>query len=196
MDVCEVIMTRRSTRRYTQQPIDEETLRTIIEAGRYAPSGCNNQMIRLLVITDLTVIDRLQAAVSEVLADKEKVTEKYTSMNAAIRKAKKGIYRFAYDAPVLIILVSRADYSNALPDAACMIENMMLMANALDLGSCWVNQLRWLQDEPLVRSTLTELGLGFGEAVFGSVVIGHADTEDGLPVRTKLSRTGNPVERI
>ena len=69
----------------------------------------------------------------------------------------------------------------------------MLMANALDLGSCWINQLRWLNENPIILEYLHNLGLNDNERVYGALAVGYPATEDGLPVRTPLSHKGNPV---
>jgi len=70
---------------------------------------------------------------------------------------------------------------------------MMLMANALNLGSVWINQLRWLNENPVMLAAMKEIGLADDERVYGALAIGYADSEDGLPVRTPLERTGNKV---
>ena len=70
---------------------------------------------------------------------------------------------------------------------------MMLMANALDLGSCWINQLKQLPEDPALVSYLKELGMADNERVFGALALGYADTEDGKPERAPAERKGNPV---
>ena len=81
-----------------------------------------------------------------------------------------------------------------MADSACALENMMIAANALDLGSCWINQLHWLDEEATVRSFMEELGVGKEETVTGALIIGHA--VNGLPLREPKARTGNPVDWI
>ena len=73
------------------------------------------------------------------------------------------------------------------------LENMMLMANSLDLGSVWINQLRWLNENPVLLEAMREIGLEDDERVYGALAIGYADSEDGLPLRKPLERTGNKV---
>ena len=117
----------------------------------------------------------------------------YASMAAAIRASKGERYVFHYDAPVLIVAANKRDYGNNMADCACALENMMLMANALDLGSCWINQLRWLNENGRLLARFRELGLAEDERIYGAVSLGYADTADGLPPREPLPRTGNPV---
>lgn len=103
---------------------------------------------------------------------------------------------FLFHAPVLILAANQKDYCNNMADCACALENMMLMANALDLGSCWVNQLKWLNENPDILTYLQKLGLKEEERIYGGLVIGHPNTPDGLPIRNPLPRKGNEVTVI
>ena len=73
---------------------------------------------------------------------------------------------------------------------------MMLMANALDLGSCWINQLKWLNENETLLASMRDLGLAEDERVYGALALGYPDTEGGLPNRVALPRKGNPVTVI
>ena len=195
-DAFELIRTRRSTRKYLDKPVEEEALRQIVEAGRYAPSGSNSQTTRFFVITDRALLDELAVAVKEEFAKMEVTPGMYRSMAGAIRAAKGEKYVFHYNAPALIVTANKKDYGNNMADCACALENMMLMANALDLGSCWINQLRWLNENERLLCRFRELGLAQDERIYGAVAVGLPDTADGLPTREPLPRTGNPVSRL
>ncbi len=71
----------------------------------------------------------------------------------------------------------------------------MLACNALDLGSCWVNQIRHLQDNERLVNRLRELGLGSDEKVYASLALGYPDLPNGLN-RQVLEIKGNPVTWI
>ena len=73
---------------------------------------------------------------------------------------------------------------------------MMLMANALDLGSCWINQLKWLNEDPDINNYLVSIGMDSAERIYGALAVGYPDTDDGLPPRTPVERTGNIVTFI
>ena len=184
---------RRSTRKYRPDMIPEDSLLQILEAGRCAPSGGNNQSTHYLVIRNPQVLDRLKELVQQEFAKMELTPGLYKSLANAIRNSKRGGYVFTYNAPVLVVLANQIDYGNAQADCSTAAENMMLMANALDLGSCWINQLKWLNENPVLVDYLHGLGMAEDEKVYCSVALGYADTEDGLPVRSPLPRNGNPV---
>ena len=59
MDALEALITRRSTRNYRPDPVEQEKLNKILEAGRQAPSGGNNQSSHFFVIRNREVLDSL-----------------------------------------------------------------------------------------------------------------------------------------
>lgn len=194
MDAMEVIFTRRSTRRMKPELPPREMIERVIEAGRAAPSGSNSQATHMIVITNRKALDELAAIVQEAFAAMEVGPDAYVSLRNSVSASKKGGYVFHYGAPVLIVTANRKGYGNAMADSACALENMMIAANALDLGSCWINQLHWLDEDASVRGYLEKLGLKVDETVTGGLILGYG--YDGLPVRSELKRTGNPVTWI
>ena len=196
MNAQDCILTRRSTRKFLNKPVERELIDRIVEAGRHAPSGGNNQYTHFFVITDKKVMDDLAVIAQDEFAKMEVTKGMYKSMANSVRSSKTGKYRFHYDAPVLIVVASRETYTNNIADCSCTLENMMLMANALDLGSVWINQLKWLRDTESILNYFRNYGLAEDERIYGAVSIGYPDTADGLPNRKPLPRTGNPVTYI
>ena len=196
MDVFSCIATRHSTRKFKEEPVPQEVLDKVIEAGRQAPSGKHKNQSRFIVIRKKEVLQELIALVQQEFAKMEVTPENDDNFGGAIRAAKKGGYVFMYNAPVLIVVANKRDYGNKYADVSCAMQNMMLAANALDLGSCWINQLRWLQDNPVLRAYLQKLGMAEDEEVCASLRIGYPDTPDGLPGRRVMPVTGNPVVYI
>lgn len=196
MDILNFIKSRRSTRRFAEKPVEEEKLKKVLEAGYYAPSGGNNQSWHFVVIEDAVVLNELAEKVSAAFCEMEYDETTYASLVNSIRQAKRGGYVFHYGAPVLIVVANQKGYGNAMADSACALENMMLMANALDLGSCWINQLHWLDENLAVRAYLARYGIGDRETICGALALGYADTADGLPVRTPLPRKEIRITRI
>ena len=195
-DVLTFIKSRRSTRKFLKKEIEEELLEQIIEAGRYAPSGGNSQSCQFLVISNEKVLNELIELVQTEFAKMEPSPGVFKSIINSIALSKKGIYKFDYEAPVLIVVANDRNYGNNMADSACALENMMLMANALDLGSCWINQLRWLNDNENILTFLNKLGMDNEKTVYGALALGYPDSEDGLPEREPLKRFGNEVTYI
>lgn len=196
MDMLQFIKSRRSTRRFAEKPLEEEKLQMILDAACHAPSGGNNQSWHFLVIQDKALLDELRDLAEKAFAAMTYDETTYSSLVNSIRLSKKGGYVFHYDAPVLIVVANRKGYGNALVDSACALENMMLMANALDLGSCWINQLHWLDEDPTIRACLEARGLSPDETICGALSVGYADTDDGLPNRNPLPRKEIKITRL
>ena len=196
MDVFSCIATRHSTRKFKEEPVPQEVLDKVIEAGRQAPSGKHKNQSRFIVIRKKEVLQELIALVQQEFAKMEVTPENDDNFGGASRAAKKGGYAFMYNAPILIVVANKRDYGNKYADVSCAMQNMMLAANALDLGSCWINQLRWLQDNPVLRAYLQKLGMAEDEEVCASLSIGYPDTPDGLPGRRVMPVTGNSVVYI
>ncbi len=193
MNTIETILTRRSTRSYSSAPVEKEKLEKIIEAGRYAPSGGNNQTNHFIVVQNPEVLKKLAELAQNAFAKMEITEQTYSSLKSSIMQSKKGGYVFYYHAPVLIIVANQKNYGNNIADCSVAVENMMIAANSLDLGSCWINQIHWLTEEPSMLKYLQELGLKENERVYSSMIIGYPKSADGKPNRNLLPRKGNEV---
>lgn len=194
MEALTAITTRRSTRKYSNQIPGKELIEQVIAAGRYAPSGGNSQTTHMLVFTDKEMLKTLAELVQGEFAKMEITEGMYASLKFSVSASKKGGYIFHYNAPVFIVVANKKGYGNAMADSACALENMMIAANALDLGSCWINQLHWLDENESVHQYMLEHGLAEDETITGGLILGYPD--DGELNRTPLERKGNPVTWI
>jgi nitroreductase len=115
MSLLDIILTRRSIRRYEKKDIPQDILTQILEAGRQAPSAVNKQPIRFIVVKN--------------------------------NEAKKGFSNllfnhFIADAPVVIVGCS--DVNSLLTgkwatvDTTIALQNMVIAAWSLGVGSCWI----------------------------------------------------------
>jgi nitroreductase len=85
-------------------------------------------------------------------------------------------YNF-YHAPLNIIISYKRDEGHAFLDGSAAMENILLAATDLGLGSCWINQIRNVCDEPAVRKLLTQFGVPEDHIVIGSAAIGYIEKE-------------------
>lgn len=174
-DFYPLILERRSCKKYLPDSLPAETVAAIIEAGRHAPSGMNRQMNHFYVISDPNLLDVLTQTVSSKLPA-------FAQRN------------FHYGSPVLVMVANRFENPTALQDAGCAMENMMLAACCLGVGSCWINQLYHLREDREVRALLAEkIGLSEDEWVCGSLALGLAD---GPLFPGPKAHPGNPVTWI
>jgi len=136
MDVFECIVTRRSVRTYEKKDVPNELIGQLLEAAVRAPSAGNIQPWEFIVVKDIELKKQLaSAALSQ---------------------------RFIEEAPVVIVVCANPEKSvdkygergkslYCIQDTAAAIENMLLTANSLSLGTCWVGAF----EEDEVRKILS-----------------------------------------
>lgn len=190
-EVINAIKTRRSIRKFNDMPVDEAVLEQIVEAGRCAPTGGNCQSVHFTVIENAGVLNTLRERVKNAFAHMEDHEDLYISQRNSIRLSKTGNYIYDYKAPVLVVISNVKGYPNAMADSACALQNMMLTATSLGVGSCWINQLHWLDEDEAVRDVLAPCGIGRGETVCGALALGNFDGEFH-----ERERTGMKVDWI
>lgn len=119
MELFEAILGRRSVRKFQPREISRDLLLKIIEAGRWAPSGMNNQPWRFVLVQDKTVKDKISSCTAYA-----KIINSASCLIAVFIDAD-AVYNRDKDMQAI---------------GACM-ENMLLMAFALGLGGCWLGEI-------------------------------------------------------
>ncbi len=130
MDIIEIIRTRRSIRRFTEEPVPDEVIDMIIEAGTWAPSGLNNQPWKFAVIRDKYLKEKLAGL---------------TRYSATVLSANVLIAVF------LDLSLSYDRTKDAQAIGAC-IQNMLLFIHSMGLGAVWLGQI--LENRDRVRKLL------------------------------------------
>lgn len=139
--MLELIISRQSDRKYSDKPVEKEKLERIIEAGRMAPSACNAQPWKFIVVDDPSIRKKVAEAASAKLI---------------------GMNTFVGQAPLLLVIVrekpnmsskiggtiKNKDYSHI--DIGIAAENICLQAKAEGIGSCIIG---WF-DERMLRKIL------------------------------------------
>ena len=146
MQMLSLIKTRRSVRKYKDQPISDSDLKKILEAGRWAPSGANLQPWRFIVIQDKALIKQIGEFCYFSLIKSRHVSEAAT---------------------VIIICGDSRTMGNTW-EKDCMIAgtNMTLMAAALEIGSCWIgafneSEIKHLISVPDYLKVIALISLGY-----------------------------------
>lgn len=163
-EVIKNILTRRSVRVFKEEQISDSDLNTILEAAKHAPSGMNSQSWHFSAVQNKEKIENLISAIKEAL------------LNSPIEQFRKmaGNPNFNpfYNAPTIIITAHDKNSPIGESDCAAALENILLAAHSLNIGSCWVHTLVATGDDPKVRSVLKALGIPEDYAVFGTAVLG------------------------
>ncbi len=181
--IIEAIKNRRSTRQFTNEQITEEQMDTILESAIWAPSGSNSQSWLFTAIQNKEVLMKLNDFVREGLQTWTPKDDYISKMTAIRQQAQKEDYNFYYHAPTLIIASNRPNYNNAMADCALALENIFLAAESMELGSCYINQLRWLNDYEPLRDYLAELGVPREHVICSAAAVGHKARSSNAPER-------------
>ena len=171
--ILENILTRRSVRKYKTEQIADLELESILEAAKYAPSGGNSQSWHFTVVQNGDKLEELNQWVRNAFSNLVIDDTTYRSKKAGKAAAVSDSYNFYYHAPTLVIVSNEREYSNALVDTGAALQNIFLAAHALDIGSCWINQLTWFCDDIPVRSMLTSLRIPENHKVCGAAALGY-----------------------
>jgi len=164
MDVLEAIRTRRSIRKYKDKQVPWDNIVTILQAGKYAPSAGNLQNWKFIHIKS----DAKRKSIAKACMDQE-----WMEM-----------------APIYIVVVAEPNKADryygtrgarlyTIQGCAAAIENMLLTAHSLGLGSCWIGAF---DEDELFRI----LNLPEEITVQGIITIGYADESPDPPPKHRI----------
>jgi len=206
MDTQESILNRRSIRRYLEDPVPPETIRKIMTAAIWAPSGGNGQPWRFYVATG-EKRDQLVHAMIESSGPDAPSVEAFEEMVLRLeeegRSAPDGINwyqmneqtmvfgRFGsirfYQAPVAIVVAKPKAGGSSL-DIGAAVENLLIAAQAEGLGTCWLGMPLMFRDK--IREVL---GIPEDEDLVTSVSLGYPDNDS--PFNT-MERSRLPFDQV
>ncbi len=118
-DILQPIKSRRAIRKYKPEPVPQELIDEILEAGRWAPSGLNNQPWKVMIISDEAQKNELSS---------------FTKYAKIIQSAPVAI---------CVFLDNNQTYSRDkdLMAIGAFTQNMWLEAHSLGLGCCWLGEI-------------------------------------------------------
>ena len=157
-EIIKNIKTRRSIKKYKGDSVPQEMIDIITEAGTYAPSGLNKQSAIILEITDKNMRDKL------------------SKINAQIAGMPENLDPF-YNAPVLLVVLANKDIPTYIYDGSLVMENMLLAAHSLGLGSCWIHRAKETFETDEGKKILKDLGIVGNYEGIGNCIIGYSDME-------------------
>ena len=151
-DVLDLFIRRRSIRSYQDRCVEKEKLDTIIKAAFAAPSTANNQPWELIVVTEKSILDEIRAAFRS--ANYNTPCAIVVCANTKLCRNIKGMYIF---------------------DCSAAMQNILLCATALDLGSLWVG----VYGEHSIKELSDIVGLPEHVVPCGIAYVGYANEVKG-----------------
>ena len=165
----EIMLDRRSTKKYKDTLPSREDIDKIIEAGLSAASGRNMQASVIVAVTNKDIRDRLSRA------------------NAAVMGAGGDPF---YNAPCVLVVLAEKTAHTYVYDGSLTLGNMMLAAHELGLGSCWIHRAKEVMAQPEWQEWIKSLGLEGEYEGIGNLLVG--DPEGDMPAN-KERREGRVV---
>ena len=157
----EDIISRRSVKKYLDKPVPMELVEEVVKAGTYAPSGMNKQSAIILAVTNKEMRDRLSRLNLQLVINRNLSTS-------------SGHNDPFYGAPVVLVVLARKDVGTRIYDGSLVMENMMIAANSLGLGSCWIHRAKESFETEEGRAILRELGITEEYEGIGNCILGYA----------------------
>jgi nitroreductase len=130
--ILQIIKQRRSVRSYAEKQVSESDIATILEAGLYAHNGGGNigEDVFFTVIQNKELLRKIN------FLSKEAAKKSPLAWLRDLGRNEQ--YDGLYDAPVLIIVSYTENAPSAAFDCSAITQNMLLAAESLGLGSCWL----------------------------------------------------------
>ncbi|HMK45727.1 MAG TPA: nitroreductase family protein [Methanocella sp.] len=177
--VLQSIYSRRSVRNYKPDLVPDEILLEVIKAGIYAPTAANQQVWRFSVITDKSVIDRYSERA-------KKLWLKFIPLRMAallgigggkvariVKMMQTSDLHIFHHAPALVFIFAPKGITVEL-DCAAATQNMLLAAQSLGVGSCWIGFAMPLGND---KKTRAELKIPKGYKPIAAMVFGYPVNE-------------------
>ena len=170
-EVIKSIKSRQSVRSYKPDEVPTELLDAILEAGTYAPTGRNMQSPIIIAVTDKDTRDRL------------------SKLNAAVMGTDTDPF---YGAPAVLVVLADKSRPTYLYDGSLVMQNLMLAAHSLSLGSCWIHRAKEVFESKEGKEILSSLGIEGDYEGIGNCIIGYPAT----PPTEQKPRKANYIYRI
>ena len=172
--VIENIITRRSVKSYKSEMPPMELIEEICKAGTYAPTGMGAQSPIILAVTNREMRDRLSRINLEIV----------TKNNLFTTSGHSDPF---YGAPVVLVVLAEKSRGTRVYDGSLVMENLMLAAHSLGLGSCWIHRAKETFETEEGKEILKSLGIEGEYEGIGNCIIGY---QDNAPKEQKPRKEG------
>jgi nitroreductase len=177
-ETLKVIRSRRSIRDFKSEQVKREDLDSIVEAGLYAPSASNAQNLHYTVIQNQALIKDISKWIVEEI---EKGGNDY--LKDLVKRSGGAIFR---NAPTIVIMSADGKDRFGVVNAAAATENMLIAAESLGIGSCWIGMIAVLTGSKNINEYMKKLMIPDGYALQFGMTLGYkASANAEVPERKK-----------
>ena len=166
-EALDVLLNRRSIRKFKSEQIKEEELDAVLEAGKYAPTTMGLQSPLIIAVQNPEDVKKLNKLSLKIMVEKHG------------GNPRPGALPY-YGAPTIILVfyteIARNDLLGVL-DASAVCTNMLNAAYAVGLGSCWINRCKEIFELDEGKALLKKWGITEKVEGIASIALGYADQE-------------------
>ena len=154
--VIQAMKERRSCRQFKPDSVPRDLVEQVAEAGLWAASGMGKQAVKIVVVEDKALRDRLSA------------------MNCRIGGWPEGFDPF-YGAPVVLAVLADKSAFTSIYDGSLVMGNLMLAAHSLGLASIWIHRAKEEFESDEGKAILQSLGIEGDWEGIGHCIVGYVD---------------------
>lgn len=169
------ILNRRAIRKYTDQQVSREQIDTIMKCAIFAPSALNKQPWEMRVVQNPDILKEINQRFLNYAEGKE--------FQGSAAKYREPGFSIFHNAPTLIVIASDKQSNSAKMDVGIALQNILLSADALGLGTCPLGTLVSILNLPENADILKLLNIPEGYEVAINVSLGYPAESPQAPVR-------------
>lgn len=164
--VFETISSRRSVREYKEEQLGDEELQKILDAGIMAPTARGEQPWHFTIIQNREIIKEISDGSKELMKN---------SGDEFFERIGNSPIDISHGAPTLIIVSGKTGSSNIQADCGAATQNILLAAEAMDIGSCWIGLVAWYFK---LEENVSKLNIPRGYEVLYGISLGYKIKEN------------------
>ena len=168
LSVMKAIHERRSVRAYTPQPLEEATIRTLLDAAVWAPTAVHEEPWAFVIVQDQAVLQRLSARAKKIFTAEAKHAHPEQARHLLDMLADPDFNMF-YNAGTLIVICARPKGAFVNADCWLAAENLLLAAHSMGLGSCVIGFAVPALNTPEIKA---ELGIPLECSAVAPIIVG------------------------
>lgn len=171
-EALNVLINRRSIRKFQKKQVEEEQLQEILKAGTYAATGMGRQSPIMIVVQEPEMIEKLRRMNARFLGNEN--ADPF------------------YGAPTIIIVLADRSVPTCVEDGSLVLGNLMNAAYAVGVDSCWIHRAKQEFETDEGKAILRGLGIEGDYIGVGHLSLGYRDCEYPTP----RDRKENYIYRI
>ncbi len=169
MELSTAISTRRSIRRFKNEPVSKDTVNKLVGAATLAPSASNSQPWSFVVVQDSAMLKRYSDNAKIYLLNLMADRADPHGYKSALSNPNFNVF---YNAGTLVVIYATSDTQQAARDCCLAAQNLMLTAHDLGLGTCWIGFSQPLLDSVDFKN---ELGIPVTNIAVAPIIVGYPE---------------------